>query len=268
MADIDYREYEKMSPFEIKDGLMKLAKRSAQKSTNALLNAGRGNPNWIATTPREGFFLFGQFALTESRRTMDNPAAGLGGMPQMKGIAARFDAWLAKHAEDPGADFLSRMVEHGVKMFGFDADAFVFELTDSIIGDNYPVPDRMLVHAEQVAHRYLMWAMGANAPIGKFDLYAVEGGTAAMCYIFKSLIANRILKKGDTIAMGTPIFTPISRLRNSRTMRSRPSMSERRRSTASSIPTRRSASSRTRRSRHSSSSIRAIRRRWQSIRRR
>ncbi len=29
-----------------------------------------------------------------------------------------------------------------------------------------------------------------------------------MCYIFKSLIANRILKKGDTIAMGTPIFTP------------------------------------------------------------
>ncbi|KQW50192.1 MULTISPECIES: bifunctional aspartate transaminase/aspartate 4-decarboxylase [Ensifer] len=208
MADIDYREYEKMSPFEIKDGLMKLAKRSAQKSTNALLNAGRGNPNWIATTPREGFFLFGQFALTESRRTMDNPAAGLGGMPQMKGIAARFDAWLAKHAEDPGADFLSRMVEHGVKMFGFDADAFVFELTDSIIGDNYPVPDRMLVHAEQVAHRYLMWAMGANAPIGKFDLYAVEGGTAAMCYIFKSLIANRILKKGDTIAMGTPIFTP------------------------------------------------------------
>ncbi|NOV16910.1 bifunctional aspartate transaminase/aspartate 4-decarboxylase [Ensifer adhaerens] len=208
MADIDYREYEKMSPFEIKDGLMKLAKRSAQKSTNALLNAGRGNPNWIATTPREGFFLFGQFALTESRRTMDNPAAGLAGMPQMKGIAARLDAWLAKHAEDPGADFLSRMVEHGVKMFGFDADAFVFELTDSIIGDNYPVPDRMLVHAEQVAHRYLMWAMGANAPIGKFDLYAVEGGTAAMCYIFKSLIANRILKKGDTIAMGTPIFTP------------------------------------------------------------
>ena len=27
-------------------------------------------------------------------------------------------------------------------------------------------------------------------PKGKFDLYAVEGGTAAMCYIFKSLKAN------------------------------------------------------------------------------
>ncbi|QIG46772.1 bifunctional aspartate transaminase/aspartate 4-decarboxylase [Nordella sp. HKS 07] len=209
MKTIDYREYEKMSPFEIKDGLIKLAKRSAQKSAHALLNAGRGNPNWIATTPREGFFLFGQFALTECRRTMDNPKAGLAGMPQMNGIAARLEDWLAKHSEMPGAGFLSKMVDHGVKSFGFDADAFVFELTDSIIGDNYPVPDRMLIHAEQVAHRYLMWAMaGDKPPAGKFDLYAVEGGTAAMCYIFKSLMANRILKKGDTIAMGTPIFTP------------------------------------------------------------
>lgn len=29
--------------------------------------------------------------------------------------------------------------------------------------------------------RLLRWAMGASAPIGTFDLYAVEGGTAAMC---------------------------------------------------------------------------------------
>ncbi|HEX6769308.1 MAG TPA: aminotransferase class I/II-fold pyridoxal phosphate-dependent enzyme, partial [Candidatus Binatia bacterium] len=31
---------------------------------------------------------------------------------------------------------------------------------------------------------------------------------AAMCYIFKSLKSNRILNQGDTIALGTPIFTP------------------------------------------------------------
>jgi aspartate 4-decarboxylase len=54
-----------------------------------------------------------------------------------------------------------------------------------------------------------MWAMcGKPQPAGKFDLYAVEGGTAAMCYIFKSLKANRLLRPGDTIALGTPIFTP------------------------------------------------------------
>ena len=67
----------------------------------------------------------------------------------------------------------------------------------------------MLVHNEQIVHEYLMWAVcGEPRPKGKFDLYAVEGGTAAMCYIFKSLKANRLLFPGDTIALGTPIFTP------------------------------------------------------------
>jgi aspartate 4-decarboxylase len=67
----------------------------------------------------------------------------------------------------------------------------------------------MLVHNERIVQEYLMWAMCGNPrPPGKFDLYAVEGGTAAMCYIFKSLKANRLLHPGDTIALGTPIFTP------------------------------------------------------------
>ena len=29
-----------------------------------------------------------------------------------------------------------------------------------------------------------------------------------MCYLFKSLKANRLLNPGDTIALATPIFTP------------------------------------------------------------
>jgi aspartate 4-decarboxylase len=71
------------------------------------------------------------------------------------------------------------------------------------------VPDRMLVHNEQIVHEYLQWAMcGTPRPKGTFKLYAVEGGTAAMCYTFKSLKANRLLNPGDTIALGVPIFTP------------------------------------------------------------
>jgi len=209
MADIlTLKKFEALSPFEIKDELISLAKSTSKRTQAAFLNAGRGNPNWVATTPREGFFLLGQFAITESRRVMEHPA-GLGGMPQAKGIAGRFEAWLAKHADMPGAEFLSAMLPFAVEKFGFEADAFVHELVDSIIGDNYPVPDRMLVHNERVVHEYLMWAMCGNPrPAGKFDLYAVEGGTAAMCYIFKSLKANRLLLPGDTIALGTPIFTP------------------------------------------------------------
>ncbi|MGY0572443.1 aspartate 4-decarboxylase [Bradyrhizobium sp. RDM12] len=209
MADImTLKKFEALSPFEIKDELINLAKETSKTTQAAFLNAGRGNPNWIATTPREGFFLLGQFAIGESKRVMEHPA-GIGGMPQAGGIAGRFEAWLGKHSDMPGASFLSEMTKFAVKMFGFNADAFVHELVDLIIGDNYPVPDRMLVHNERIVHEYLMWAMcGQPRPSGKFDLYAVEGGTAAMCYIFKSLKANRLLLPGDTIALGTPIFTP------------------------------------------------------------
>jgi len=208
MDVLELRNFESLSPFEIKGELIKLAKKTSRTTQSAFLNAGRGNPNWIATTPREGYFLLGQFAITESKRVLEHPA-GIGGMPQLAGIADRLKAWLAKHAEMPGASFLKDMVAFAVKKFGFEADAFVHELVDSIIGDNYPVPDRMLIHNERIAHEYLMWAMcGDPRPAGKFDLYAVEGGTAAMCYIFKSLKANRLLRPGDTIALGTPIFTP------------------------------------------------------------
>ncbi|GGH11223.1 aspartate aminotransferase [Alsobacter metallidurans] len=209
MADIlTLKKFEALSPFEIKDELIDLAKKTSRSSQSAFLNAGRGNPNWVATKPREGFFLLGQFALTESTRVMSHPA-GLGGMPQASGIAARFKTWLAEHANLPGAEFLAAMVEFAATTFDFDRDAFVHELVDSIIGDNYPVPDRMLVHNERIVHEYLQWAMcGKPQAPGKYNLYAVEGGTAAMCYIFKSLKANRLLLPGDTIALGTPIFTP------------------------------------------------------------
>jgi aspartate 4-decarboxylase len=205
---LELRKFENLSPFEIKDELIKLAKGASRRAQSAFLNAGRGNPNWVATTPREGYFLLGQFAISESKRVMDHPA-GLGGMPQAQDIAGRLESWLAKHSDMPGASFLAAMVPFAVKKFGFEPDAFVHELVDSIIGDNYPVPDRMLVHNECIAHEYLLWAMCGNPrPAGKFDLYAVEGGTAAMCYIFKSLKANRLLHPGDTIALGAPIFTP------------------------------------------------------------
>ncbi len=208
MDVLKLRQYETLSPFEIKDFLAKAASRTASTSAVTYLNAGRGNPNWIATEPREAFFLLGQFAITESKRVLDLPP-GVGGMPQARGIADRLEAWLKKHSDLPGVDFLGALVPWAVKKFGFDADKFVHELVDSIIGDNYPVPDRMLVHNEQVVHEYLQFAMcGAPRPKGRFKLYAVEGGTAAMCYIFKSMKTNRLLNAGDTIALGTPIFTP------------------------------------------------------------
>jgi aspartate 4-decarboxylase len=201
------RELLSLSPFELKDELIKLSNENSRQGDYALLNAGRGNPNWIATTPRQSFFLLGQFAITESERVWKG--VDLGGMPAKDGIAKRLSAFLKSNAKKPGAALLGQMVNYGVRQLKFNADAFVHELVDAIIGDNYPVPDRVLVHTEKVVQAYLDQEMCDNKPPkGKFDIFAVEGGTAAMCYIFDSLETNGLLKKGDTVALAVPTFTP------------------------------------------------------------
>jgi len=200
-----FRKYDTISPFELKDELGRIA--SLGKDTQTFLNAGRGNPNWIATTPREAYWLFGRFGIEESKRVWD--LKDLGGMPDQKGIGARFDAFIAKNANEPGASMLKTGIEYGVQKCGFDKDAWVYELTDAIIGDMYPVPPRMGRHMEQVVCKYLVHEMcGDSPPPGKYDLFAVEGGTAAMCYIFDTLMVNGLLHRGDKIALAMPTFTP------------------------------------------------------------
>ncbi|MFF0218683.1 bifunctional aspartate transaminase/aspartate 4-decarboxylase [Streptomyces vinaceus] len=204
----------RLSPFELKDRFIRLAQETqagepGQKDTTAraMLNAGRGNPNWIATGPREAFHALGYFALDESRRVWT--ADHLGGMPERHGIGKRFDSWIRRHPQLPGTELLSACVAYALSRWGFDKDALVHELADAVTGDNYPVPDRMLVHAEQIVRGYLDFEIFGERPaVDRLSLFATEGGTAAMCYVFDSLVQNGILRKGDKIALMTPVFTP------------------------------------------------------------
>ncbi|MDV5145866.1 bifunctional aspartate transaminase/aspartate 4-decarboxylase [Streptomyces sp. SBC-4] len=210
----EIQSFAQLSPFELKDKFIQIAQAAQadkpgqkEKSQTQMLNAGRGNPNWVATGPREAFYALGYFALSESRRvwTADN----LGGMPELAGSGARFDTFVRQHPDLPGIEMLQNCVEYAVERFGFDKDAFVHELTDSTIGDNYPVPDRILAHTEQIVRGYVHDEMfDRRPPAGHLSLFATEGGTAAMCYIFDSLMKNGILKKGDRIALMVPVFTP------------------------------------------------------------
>ncbi|WP_293712046.1 bifunctional aspartate transaminase/aspartate 4-decarboxylase [uncultured Parabacteroides sp.] len=209
------REYEKkmseISPFELKDILIDLADESARKSTHIMLNAGRGNPNWIATTPREAFFLLGQFGMEECRRgtKLEDGMVGLAGVPEKKRIAVRFKEFLDKHEETPGSRLLRDTYEYMVREKGVDENDLVHEWAEGVIGDQYPVPDRILKYTEVLVEDYLKLALCNNhPPKGKFDLFATEGGTAAMCYIFDSLQQNFLLNKGDKIVLFAPVFTP------------------------------------------------------------
>jgi aspartate 4-decarboxylase len=203
----EQKELLKLSPFELKDKLISLAAESERESDAQMLNAGRGNPNWICTTPREAFGTLLRFGIEESRRGISIPDAGR--MPEKKGSAKRFDGFLDANKAAPGAKLLRDSFEYGVRTLQFDPDIFAHELAEGIIGCMYPVPDRMLRCTERIVHEYLMQEMCAGKPpAGRFDLFAVEGGTAAMCYIFDSLMLNHLLRRGDTIALGVPTFTP------------------------------------------------------------
>lgn len=203
------RDLAKMSPFEIKNELIKLAKKDARKATGQFLNAGRGNPDWIATVPREAFLLLGEWALSECERTF-KADPGIAGMPQSKGSMDRLQHFIMIHSNRPGATMLHEAIKYCRETLGIEGDSLAQEWAEGIIGDEYPTPVRMLDHSEEIVRAYMAKEMGNNAPgLGRdYDLFATEGGTAAMCYIFNSLQANHLVKKGDRIALMTPIFTP------------------------------------------------------------
>lgn len=178
-----------------------------KKGVYSLLNAGRGNPNWTAATPRQAFFTLGQFAVEETQRIMHE--GDMAGMPYEEGIAEHFRAYAKAHQDAPGMQLLEKVVDYSVQKHGFDEDKWIYELVDGIIGDHYPIPDRMLRLIEDVVYDYIIKEMSGKLPERKMhDLFAVEGGTAAMCYIFDTLSANHLLNKGDHIALMVPIFTP------------------------------------------------------------
>ncbi len=203
------KELSKLSPFELKGRIIALANEKVKKAANTMLNAGRGNPNWVADEPRDAFFALGQFAMTECRRNFAMPE-GIAGVPQKEGISVRFETWLRDNKDIPGVNFLSRAYEYCLMELSADSDELVEEWASGIVGHHYPTPPRILKYTEVINRRYLDWAICAGNPPkdNPFDLFAVEGSTAGMCYCFDVLKHNFLLNQGDSIAIMVPVFTP------------------------------------------------------------
>ena len=205
---MDLREinFDELSPFELKDVLVKLAH---SKSEKIMLNAGRGNPNFLSLIPRYGFLQLGKFALSEAERHFGYMDDLIGGHSDREGIEARFEIFVRNNYDVKGTKFLNAAVSYVKDYLGFSGGEFLHEMVQGYLGCEYPSPVRMLKLSEKIVARYILREMGAgHGLIGKTDLFAVEGGTAAMTYIFNSLKTNHILKEGDKIALAVPIFSP------------------------------------------------------------
>ena len=202
----DQAALQALSPFELKDELIKAAGGGAvERPANAsMLNAGRGNPNFLATIPRHGFWQLGLFAMRESERSFAYMPEGVGGFPKREGLAERFELFLRENKGVPGIAFLAGAVSYVRDQLGLSGTDFLYEMCEGILASNYPVPDRMLKLSEVIVGQYLRREMIGKYPfVGEFDIFAVEGGTAAMTYIFNTMKQNHLIKAGDTMCSVT-----------------------------------------------------------------
>jgi aspartate 4-decarboxylase len=154
-----------LSPFELKDVLIKTASGNAAVSrpeNTAMLNAGRGNPNFLATIPRHGYFQLGLFAMRESERSFAYLPEGVGGFPKRERIDERFELFAHENKNVDGIGFLRGAVSYVRDQLGLDASEFLYEMCEGILGCNYPVPDRMLSLSEKIVAHYLRHEMIAT----------------------------------------------------------------------------------------------------------
>ncbi len=204
MTDDTAKQFgDELSAFEITAEQRKLAANN--EAGYPELDAGRGNPNWINTKVRSAFTRLMDFANEECRLAMENK--DMAGHGNKDGISERFDNFM--NEEDEIDSFLLDAVSHCEKELGMDRDDLLFEFSNGIIGDYYPDPSRCLENTEKILNEYITSTLFNGKKIeGGTDIFPTEGGSAAMCYVFHSLNHNHVLKPGDKIAIGTPIFTP------------------------------------------------------------
>ena len=192
-----------LGAFEITAMQRELAKENT--AGYPVLDAGRGNPNWINTQSRYAFTRFMDFATGECEREFSQ--GYMAGHAQQEGIGERFDA--AMDPSDETDAFLLEMVRYCQETLDLDKDVLLKELADAVTGDYYPSPSRCLPCTETILNAYLQSVLYDGVDLAsETQVFPTEGGSAAMVYVFEALSHNRLLKAGDQIAIATPIFTP------------------------------------------------------------
>ncbi|MDO4903254.1 MAG: bifunctional aspartate transaminase/aspartate 4-decarboxylase [Limosilactobacillus sp.] len=195
---------DKLSNFEVAAIFNRYAAKNLRG--NDVVNGGRGNPNWIATTARLAFARLMELGVEEAERTFSDER-GMGGYIESDGL---YDRLMSKLGDSRADVFLREAIETAIeKIHVAHKDLFIHELIDGAVGDHYPFPPRCLHYTERILRKYLQKTCFKDVDMGDdVDIFPTEGGTAAMVYIFQELNYAHVLYPGDTVVINSSIFTP------------------------------------------------------------
>lgn len=189
----------KLNPFELSIYFHNLINRK-----KTILDAGRGNPNWTAPTPRLAFFLLGEFAVKESIHHKNN---ALGGQVKVDSERLKRFREFIETRNNAGTRFWKEILNLDDEILGMQSENFVSKACDAIIGDNYPSPVKCIDVCRSPLKTFFKKKIFKKDNLD-FDVFPTEGGAAGICYIFHTLMKTKMLERGDKIALFLPTFAP------------------------------------------------------------
>jgi aspartate 4-decarboxylase len=198
-------EYDNISPFKIKDLLIE----KAYKTKGKIIDAGRGNPNFLNTVVREALGVITLFATQLSKESSKKKDIGF--VISKKDITKKFRNFLheldSKDYKDAKKFWLDAL-DYLFEKVNVNLNRFVYELSKNALGSNYPYPTRMDPVTGKLIKKYMSQVFNLGDNLESYSIFGTEGASAGIVYVFKSLKENFILKENDKIAIATPIYVP------------------------------------------------------------
>ena len=214
--------FKKLSPFELKNTLIYLAKtKTPLDDFTMFLNAGRGNPNFYNSFVRECY--------TQLQASCLQLSSDLQPIPDVKKVVAlkvyplptkmNFQRGMMKHLKGMSnkkenkfiGEYLSYLAAEAKKQ-KLNVNRVMHDVVLSMIGCFYPSPPRIQPHLELIVknfmHKLIFGNKKTKEKADDYEYFATEGAAAGILYVFNTLHINGLLRHGDTIALITPIFSP------------------------------------------------------------
>lgn len=200
------KKIEKLSPFELKNTLERIAKKSGKE----FLDAGRGNPNFFNDFVRESFIVLQEKCIKLSKKLIKGSDICL--YPLYDEKINYYDKLKRSINKNKTKKEINEYLLKYLKSYKNEKfNEKMYDIIISCLGTIYPTPPRIQMHLEEKANKYMLNLIHGKSSENvkeEYEYFATEGAASGIMYVFNSLIFNKLLNKGDRIAIITPIFSP------------------------------------------------------------